>query len=73
MDIMQRIIDLRTDNDETQRELAKKLDINHIQWANYERRKNELPTRYLIKVCKYYNVSADYILGLPKEIGRAHV
>ncbi len=68
MDIMQRIIDVRTDNDETQRELSAAIGVNHIQWANYERRKNEIPIRYLIAFCQHYGVSADYILGLPKGL-----
>lgn len=68
MDIAQRIIDTREDNDDTQRELANALGINHIQWANYERRKNEIPTRYIIRFCEHYKVSADYILGLPKGL-----
>ena len=68
MDMIQRMIDIRIDHDETQRELAKALDIHHVQWANYERRKNEIPIRYLIKFCEHYNVSADYLLGLPRSL-----
>lgn len=68
MEYMQRMIDERIDHDETQRELAKAIDVHHVQWANYERRKNELPIRYLIKFCEHYGVSADYILGLPKGL-----
>lgn len=68
MDMIQRMIDIRTDHDETQRELAKAINVNHIQWANYERRKNELPIRYLLAFCQHYNVSADYILGLPRGL-----
>lgn len=70
MDMMQRIIDTRVDHDETQRELAKAIGVHHIQWANYERRKNELPIRYLVAFCEHYKVSADYILGLPAGLER---
>lgn len=68
MDMIQRIIDLRIDNDDTQRSLAAKMGIHHIQLANYERRKNEMPTRYVKQICAIYGVSADYILGLPKGL-----
>lgn len=68
MDIIQRMIDVRQDHDQTQRELAKALGIHHVQWANYERRQNEIPTRYIIRFCEYYGVSADYILGLPRGL-----
>ena len=40
MDYIDRIIAVRIDADDTQRSLGKALDINHIQWANYERRFN---------------------------------
>ncbi|MCG4815084.1 MAG: helix-turn-helix transcriptional regulator [Agathobacter rectalis] len=33
-------------------------------YARYERGANELPIHHLLALCKYYNVSADYILGL---------
>ena len=32
-------------------------------YARYERGANEMPIRYLVALCRYYNVSADYILG----------
>lgn len=31
-------------------------------------KKRGLPIEYLIKLCKFYNVSADYILGLTDDI-----
>jgi len=36
-------------------------------YARYERGANELPLHHLIKLCQYYNVSADYFLGLDKK------
>ena len=64
MDYIDRIVAIRSDNEDTQRSLGHKLGINPVQWANYERRFNEMPIRYLIKFCEHYHVSADYILGL---------
>ena len=29
--------------------------------------RNEMPIRHLVELCKFYNVSADYILGLNKS------
>lgn len=68
MNYIDRIRSTREDHDETQRELAMALGINHIQWAKYESGKNELPLRYLLQFCAHYHVSADYILGLPKGL-----
>ena len=56
--------DLREDNDKTQRDIADVLGTSQTMYARYERGANELPIHHLITLCKYYNVSADYILGL---------
>ena len=61
---IKRIRDLREDHDKTQQEIAGILGTSQTMYARYERGANELPIRHLITLCKYYNVSADYILGL---------
>lgn len=61
---IKRIRDLREDHDKTQQEIADMLGTSQTMYARYERGANELPIRHLIALCKYYNVSADYILGL---------
>lgn len=60
------IRDLREDHDKTQQEIADLLGTSQTMYARYERGANELPIRHLITLCKYYNVSADYILGIKK-------
>lgn len=62
------IRDLREDNDKTQQEIADILGTSQTMYARYERGANELPIRHLISLCKYYGVSADYILGINKKI-----
>lgn len=59
--------DLREDNDKTQQEIATYLGTSQTMYARYERGANELPLRHFIALCKYYNVSADYVLGLKKK------
>lgn len=61
-----RIRDLREDHDKTQREIAAYLGTSQTMYARYERGANELPVRHLIALCRYYDVSSDYILGLSK-------
>ena len=61
---IKRIRDLREDNDKTQQEIADMLGTSQTMYARYERGANELPLRHLIALCKYYGVSADYLLGL---------
>ncbi len=56
--------DLREDRDLTQLQVAEYLGTSQTMYARYERGANELPLRHLIKLCEFYNVSADYILGI---------
>lgn len=63
-DFIDRLRALREDNDLTQAQIAKELGTSQTMYARYERRANELPIRHLIKLCKYYNVSSDFVLGL---------
>ena len=67
MDYIRRIRDLREDHDYTQDYVAKYLGTSQTMYARYERGANELPIRHLYCLCKLYNVSADYILGLSSQ------
>ena len=64
MTYIKRMRDLREDHDKTQQEIADVLGTSQTMYARYERGANELPLRHLVALCKYYNVSADYLLGL---------
>lgn len=66
-DYMRIFRDLREDNDKTQQEIATYLGTSQTMYARYERGANELPLRHFIALCKYYNVSADYVLGLKRK------
>lgn len=59
----ERIKALREDSDTKQEVIAKALGTTQSMYSEYERGKNELPIRHLIGLCKFYQVSADYILG----------
>ena len=58
------IRELREDRDITQGEIAALLGTTQQVYSRYECGTNELPIRHLITLCKFYHVSADYILGL---------
>lgn len=62
-----RLRELREDKDLTQRQVAKLLSIDQRVYSNYELGYRPLPIEYLIKLCRFYEVSADWILGLPKN------
>lgn len=64
MNHCERIRALREDSDVTQTALCKYLNIAQNTYSQYENGKREIPINILIKLCKFYDVSADYILGL---------
>lgn len=59
---------LRTDHDKSQAQIAAVLNTSQSYYCKYEQGKHPLPIQHLITLCQYYNVSADYILGLPKGL-----
>lgn len=60
---MEKLRGLREDNDLSQAQVAEVLNTSQTMYARYERGANELPIRHLVALCKFYNVSADYLLG----------
>ena len=65
MNFVDRLTELRTDRDLKQKDIAELLQTTQQYYSQYETGKRALPIERLITLCKYYNVSADYILGLP--------
>lgn len=59
-----RIRELREDHDLTQAEVAKILGTTQQVYSRYENGTNEMPIRHIISICRFYKVSADYLLGL---------
>lgn len=51
----------------SQKDLTEAIGLKQQQYARYEKGVNMMPVSYLIKICKYLDVSADYILGLTDE------
>lgn len=66
-DYMERIRGLREDNDLTQAQVAAVLGTSQTMYARYERGANELPIRHLASLCRFYNVSSDFLLGLQPD------
>lgn len=60
--------ELREDRDLDQKKVAEALSIDQSYYGKYERGIHPLPIERLITLCKFYNVSADYILGLPQGL-----
>ena len=58
-----RIRELREDNDLSQTQLAEILNTTQQVYSRYEKGINEIPVRHIITLSRFYNVSCDYILG----------
>lgn len=63
----ERLRDLREDNDLTQADVAGFLNTTQQVYSRYEKGINEIPLHHLVSLCKFYKVSADYILGLSEK------
>ena len=61
---MYRLLELRTDRDFYQKDVAKFLNITQRNYSYIETGKSDIPTYVLIKLSEFYNVSVDYLLGL---------
>lgn len=67
MNYVNRIRALREDKDLKQREIAKILNKSQQGYAHLENGLARFTIDDLITLCRYYNVSADYILGFTNE------
>ncbi len=64
---MNRLKDLREDNDLKQEDIAKILNISQTNYSKYELEKINIPVETLKKLALFYNTSLDYILGLTNK------
>lgn len=67
MDYIDRLTNLRIDRDIRQAEVADVLGINQSAYSKYEKRRTKMQIEDLIKLCVFYQVSADYILGFSES------
>ena len=58
-----RLRDLREDRDMNQTQVAKFLGMSQTGYSKYETGENDVPTRVLIMLARFYGVSIDYLLG----------
>ena len=60
---LERIKNLREDNDLTQKELSIILHISQRAYSHYETGSREIPLDILIKLADYFECSVDYLLN----------
>ena len=63
----ERLRNIREDNDLTQSEMGKIINKSQQGYSHIEAGRAELKIDDLITLCKYFNLSADYVIGLTNE------
>lgn len=64
MDYRTRMRNLREDSDLTQKEVGAVINKSQQGYSHIEDGRAELKIDDLIKLCRFYNVSADYFIGM---------
>ena len=64
MQFNERLKALREDNDITQTELAKAVNVTQRNISFYETGANEPDIKTIIALARFFNVTTDYILGI---------
>lgn len=68
MDYRQKFKQLRIDNDLLQSDIAVICKVSDATVGHWETGKRDMRIDCIEKLCRYYKVSADYILGLPEDL-----
>lgn len=61
--ISKRIKELRKENNLSAKQLAKKIGVSDATIIRWENAKMSPKAEYIVLLCDFFNVSADYILG----------
>ena len=67
MDYRQRLREVREDRDLSQAEVGKVLNKSQQGYSHIENGRAELKIEDSITLCRYYNLSADYLIGLSSK------
>ncbi len=67
MTYQERLRGIREDRDLTQKQIAELLGVTQTTYSGYKLGKYALPIDCLMKLCRYYDISADEFLGLNKR------
>lgn len=67
MDVIQNLKIIRAKKGYSQMDIAEVLGTTQQQYSKYENGQNEIPVRHVITLCKFYGISADWLLGLKND------
>ena len=72
MQLHERIRNAREDKEDKQETVAKYLGITRQQYSLYETGEREFKLKHIQKLCMYFELSADFLLGLPEGLPYGH-
>ena len=64
MEVCANLKKIRTERRYSQEDVAEVLQTTQQQYSRYELGVHEIPVRHVITLCKFYGISADWLLGL---------
>lgn len=67
MNYSNKILEIRTDNNLTQKDIADLLNINRSTYKDYELQISIIPIKHLVTISEYFNISVDYIMGFTHQ------
>ena len=70
--IGERLAEVRKDHGETQQMLADIMNVSKFTVSSWEQEKSEPSHEILVRLCRKYGVSSDYLLGL-SDVDPAYV
>ena len=59
---------LRNNRGLNKKDIAELLNISQSCYEKYETGLKALPIKHMVTLCKFYNVSSNYIMGLPDKL-----
>lgn len=67
MDIIANLRTIRKERGLSQAQVADLLETTQQQYSKYEKGTHEIPVRHVITLCKFYEITSDWLLGLTEK------
>ena len=66
-DILNRLKDIRENNDLKQKDIAKILNVSRPNYTRWETKEKIIPLERLNEFCNYFKINMDYVIGLTND------
>lgn len=66
-DILNRLKDIRENNDLKQKDIAKILNVSRPNYTRWETKEKIIPLERLNEFCNYFKININYVIGLTND------